>query len=65
MKRSDLVRHLARQGCTFVREGASHSLYFNPETHRFSTVPRHREINSWLAKKICQDLGVPPPVGRR
>lgn len=62
MKRADLVRHLRYYGCTFLREGAHHSLYFNPETRRFSTVPRHREINGWLAKKICQDLGVPPPT---
>ena len=23
--------------------------------------PRHREINEHLARKICLDLGVPPP----
>jgi hypothetical protein len=24
-------------------------------------VPRHREINELLARKICQDLGIPAP----
>ena len=46
-------------GCIFVREGAKHSVYFNPDTRRISTVPRHAEINNFLAKKICHDLGVP------
>ena len=30
---------------------------------RRSAVPRHREINDILARKICRDLGV-DPVGR-
>ncbi len=29
-----------------------------------STVPRHAEINSFLARKICKDLGIPAPAGR-
>ena len=61
MKRTDLVRHILRQGCLFVREGASHSVFFNPEYKRTSTVPRHKEINDFLAKKICKDLGIQPP----
>ena len=26
-----------------------------------SAVPRHREVSGYLAKKICQDLGIPDP----
>jgi len=26
-----------------------------------STVSRHKEIDNFLAKKICQDLGIEPP----
>jgi len=26
-----------------------------------STVPRHREINNFLAQKICKDLEIPKP----
>jgi mRNA interferase HicA len=26
-----------------------------------STVPRHREINDFLARKICDDVQVPHP----
>ncbi len=59
MKRRDLIRYLSENGCVFVREGGNHSVYFNPETRRISTVPRHGEINAFLVKKICDDLGIP------
>jgi len=28
--------------------------------NKTSTVPRHAEIDNFLAKKICRDLGVKP-----
>jgi mRNA interferase HicA len=59
MKRKDLVSHMLKNGCVFIREGARHSVFFNPENRRTSTVPRHNEVNNFLAKKICQDLGIP------
>jgi len=58
MRRVDLIRHLAREGCVFVREGGRHSVFFNPPLRRSSTVPRHNEIDKFLAKKICRDLGI-------
>lgn len=58
MKRKDLITHLVKEGCVFLREGAKHSVFFNPLMKRASTVPRHSEINNFLAKKICRDLGV-------
>jgi hypothetical protein len=30
-----------------------------------SAVPRHREIDYGLARKICRQLQVPPPTGAR
>lgn len=60
MKRTDLVRYILRQGCVFVREGANHSVFFNPVYKRTSTVPRHKDVNDFLAKKICKDLGIQP-----
>ena len=59
MKRVDFVRHLARNGCTPVREGGKHSVYCNPATGSVSSIPRHSEVNNFLARKICRDLGVP------
>jgi mRNA interferase HicA len=44
-----------------MREGRRHSLYVNPANNRTSAVPRHREINEYLVRKICRDLGIPTP----
>jgi len=61
MKRRDLIRHLERHGCRFLREGANHSIYFNPANRKCSTVPRHRKIIEFTARKICRDLEIPQP----
>ena len=61
MKRRDLVRHLEAHGCQLLREGGRHSVYVNPRVRKVSAVPRHREINEHLARRICHDLEVPPP----
>ena len=61
MKRADLVRHLEAPGCELLREGAKHSVYVNRAARKASVVPRHREINDFLAKRICRDLGVEEP----
>ena len=58
MKRKELVRHLEKQGCLLLREGANHTIYFNPELRKTSSIPRHKEIDDFLAKKICRDLGI-------
>ena len=61
MKRIDLIRHLESQGCRLLREGANHSVYLNPVARRTSTVPRHREVDEFLARKICRDLQTEVP----
>jgi len=61
MKRRDLIRHLEEHGCGLFREGGSHTVYINRLTKKISTIPRHREINDFLARKICRDLEVPEP----
>ncbi|MFA6408246.1 MAG: type II toxin-antitoxin system HicA family toxin [Candidatus Paceibacterota bacterium] len=64
MKRADFVRHLKKNGCEFMREGSKHSVFWNPENDFISTVPRHTEIDPYLTRKICKDLGIPAPQGR-
>lgn len=59
MKRRDLVRHLRRHGCELLREGGNHSVFVHRVARKTSVVPRHREINDYLARKICKDLDVP------
>ena len=61
MKRRELVRHLEAQGCEMLREGGNHTVYVNRRVGKASTVPRHREINDYLARKICRDLEVSEP----
>ena len=61
MKRRLLVHHLEQHGCELLREGANHSIYVNRAAAKTSAVPRHTEINDFLARKICRDLGVPSP----
>ena len=63
MKRSSLLAHLRRCGCVLKREGGAHSLWMNPATGAVEAVPRHTEIASTLARKICRGLGV-PELGR-
>ncbi len=61
MKRRDLIRHLEMYGCELLREGGNHSVYVKRAARKTSTVPRHREVNEFLARKICRDLDVLPP----
>ncbi len=51
MKRKDLIRHLLDNGCIFEREGAKHSVFLNTLMGRSSTVPRHNEIDNFMAEK--------------
>lgn len=61
MKRLDLIRHLEKNGCEFLREGGQHTVYVNRKEKKVTTIPRHREIDKNLSKKICRDLGIPLP----
>ena len=61
MKRRDLIRYLEKKGCELLREGSNHTVYVNRKEKKASTVPRHREIDDNLAKKIFKDLGIPQP----
>jgi predicted RNA binding protein YcfA (HicA-like mRNA interferase family) len=62
VKRADLIRHLQQHGCSLLREGAKHSVYYNPQAQRTSTVPRHKEIKNPTAIRICKQLAVPDPL---
>ena len=59
MKRKQFIRYLRSQGCEMLREGSSHSWWFNPQLNKRSAIPRHTEIRDILANKICKDLGIP------
>lgn len=61
MKRGDLIRHIESYGCELLREGGNHTVYVNRAEKKVSTIPRHREIDNHLCRKICKDLGIPRP----
>lgn len=61
MKRRDLLLHLQQHGCRLLREGGEHSIWENPANGRRTSIPRHREINDFTAKRICQQLNIPLP----
>ncbi len=61
MKRRDLLRHLEKHGCEFLREGANHTIYVNRRAQKSSAIPRHHEITDFLAQKICKDSDIPKP----
>jgi len=62
VKRRALIRHLRAHDCELLREGSKHSVYFNAARLKTSTIPRHREINDYLIRKICRDLEIPNPL---
>jgi mRNA interferase HicA len=61
MRRVDRIRHLEARGCQRLREGSKHTIYVNRAAQKTSAVPRHREVNGFLARKICRDLQIPEP----
>ncbi|MCL4539096.1 MAG: type II toxin-antitoxin system HicA family toxin [Bacteroidetes bacterium] len=61
MKRADVIRHLEKHGCEFLREGSKHTIYVNRSAKKVSSVPRHKEIIDQLVQKICKDLGISNP----
>jgi mRNA interferase HicA len=56
MKRRDLIRQLESGGCKLLGHGAKHDIYHNPVSGASEPVPRHREINEHLARKIIKFL---------
>lgn len=56
MKHRDLIAELERMGCVLLRHGAKHDIYHNPANGKSEPVPRHREVNELLAKKILESL---------
>jgi len=56
-----LIRHLEAHDCRLLREGGRHSVYVHRAAGKVTTIPRHREINDFLARKICRDLDIVEP----
>jgi mRNA interferase HicA len=61
MKLRELLAHLRENGCRLLREGGEHSIWENPANARRASVPRHREIPTFTAGRICKQLEIPSP----
>ena len=59
MKRRDLEKGLQELGWYFERHGGSHDLRSNG--NESEPLPRHNEINEYLAKKILKKARANPP----
>ncbi len=59
MKKLDLEKRLRKLGWRFDREGGNHEIWTNGVIKE--PIPRHKEINELLAKKIIRKAEVNPP----
>lgn len=56
MKRKDLIKKLEDGGFVFDRHGANHDIYLRDNEKE--EVPRHKEINEYLARAIIRRRGL-------
>ena len=56
MKRKDLIKKLTDNNCQLIRHGAKHDWYQNSKTKISQPIPRHKEINEFLALHIVKML---------
>jgi predicted RNA binding protein YcfA (HicA-like mRNA interferase family) len=54
--RHDLIRKIESTGCVLIRHGGKHDWYQNPRTKMSQPIPRHRDINEYLARQILKRL---------
>lgn len=56
MKRKELIKIITSIGCVFVRHGGNHDWYKNHQSGKSQPIPRHKEIEDGLAKRIIKRL---------
>ena len=54
MKRRDLIKKIEELGAVVIRHGGRHDWYHHPESKVSQPVPRHQEINEFLARSIIK-----------
>ncbi|MCX6991327.1 MAG: type II toxin-antitoxin system HicA family toxin [Chlamydiae bacterium] len=59
MKKRDLEKQMSEYGWHLHRHGGKHDYWTNGEI--FESVPRHKEVNEMLAKKILKTAKNNPP----
>lgn len=56
MKQRDLIKKLIDAGFSFERHGGNHDIYRRGSD--IEKIPRHKEINEFLAKAILRKWGI-------
>lgn len=60
MRYSELEKELKKLGCSIVRQGANHTIWYSPVTNKMFPVSRHKteEIPAGTLKSIKRDAGL-------
>ena len=58
VSRRELLRYLAENGFSLIREGASHSIWGKGKVK--VPIKRHRLFDRITANEICKQIGLPP-----
>jgi mRNA interferase HicA len=63
MKKVDIENQLSKLGWKFLRHGGNHDIWTNGKIKE--SIPRHREVNEYTAKKILRTARVNPPTEKK
>lgn len=58
---AEIIRKIKKEtNCYFLRDGANHEIWYNPNTKRKFQIPRHqsKEVASGTVNKIYKDAGL-------
>ena len=59
MKTNELLKLLKKKGCSLIRHGSNHDIWYSPVTGKQFAVPRHKkEIKTGTAAAILHDAGM-------
>ena len=61
VRNASIYSTFRRCGCGFLREVKDHTVYVKRSARKSSSIPRHREVNDFLERKICSDSQIPRP----
>jgi len=59
MKKKDFVKHLRKNNCVLLSQGAKHEKYINLSNRKKTMLPRHNELKRFLCVAICKQLEIP------
>ena len=60
MKTSEFIRQIKKHGIKFLKHGANHDWYINPENGKVTQIGRHgvQDLKTGTMNRILKDLGL-------